>query len=77
MSGLALEPGSDYLAGETAQQLAVALSEVLDQPADAARLGQAGREYVRVHHDWAVAASQVEAIYEDLARQPVSEASCA
>lgn len=77
VSGLALEPGSDYLAGETAQQLAVALSEVLDQPADAARLGQAGREYVRVHHDWAVAASQVEAIYEDLARQPVSEASCA
>lgn len=77
VSGLDVEPGRHYLSGDTAEQLAAALAEVLKTPALAAKLGAAGRGYVREQHDWSVAASQLEAIYADMKRETSRESSCA
>ncbi|WXL24097.1 glycosyltransferase family 4 protein [Ectopseudomonas mendocina] len=65
-SGLALKPGQDYLAGETPEQLAEAVVQLLRSPETAKRMGENGRAYARQHHDWSVAAAQLEQVYATL-----------
>lgn len=66
VSGLALQAGQAYLAGETAESLATAVSELLLEPQRARSLAQKGREYVMAEHDWKAAAVQLEASYRAL-----------
>jgi len=65
-SGLAIQPEQHYLAGETARDLAEAIVRLLNQPALAAQLAAAAREYARNFHDWAVAGNELEHIYRTL-----------
>lgn len=62
-SGLKVENGVHYLSCEDAHGLARLLVDAVEQPARLAKIGEAGRAYVRQHHDWSVSAAQLEAIY--------------
>ncbi|WP_339532899.1 glycosyltransferase family 4 protein [Pseudomonas mucidolens] len=66
VSGLAVQPQVHYLAGESAEALADAIVRLLDEPAMARQLADAARDYARNHHDWAVAANELEQIYRAL-----------
>ena len=66
VSGLATEDGRDYLAGQTAIELADALCSLLLDPNRARSIGESGRAYVRQHHDWHMLAGQLERIYLEL-----------
>jgi glycosyltransferase involved in cell wall biosynthesis len=68
-SGLNLSVGSDYLAGESAAELAAAVLRLLSDGELAQRLAANGRAYVRRDHDWSVAASQLEQVYASLAKE--------
>jgi glycosyltransferase involved in cell wall biosynthesis len=59
---------ADLLVADTDDELASAIVELLRDPARAARLGAAGRAYVREHHDWDVVASAYEALWEEIRR---------
>ncbi|MGP0174587.1 glycosyltransferase family 4 protein [Pseudomonas sp. NCHU5208] len=71
VSGLAVEARRDYLAGETAAELAAALAEVLADAEQAAALAANGRAYVRREHDWAGAAERLEAVYRQIEQERV------
>lgn len=62
-SGLKVDNGTHYLGCEDAQGLAQLLAEAIEQPAQLAKIGEAGRAYVRQYHDWSVSATQLEGIY--------------
>lgn len=66
VSGLRLEDGHDYCAGEDAAALVNAMVRLLDDPQYAQRLAANGRAYVRQHHDWQTAAVQLESVYSQL-----------
>jgi glycosyltransferase involved in cell wall biosynthesis len=46
--------------------VAVAIAKLLNDPELAARLGKAGREYVRANYDWSENAARMERIYRNL-----------
>jgi glycosyltransferase involved in cell wall biosynthesis len=63
VSGLSAVAGSDYLPGESADELALGLVALLTDPALARAVGEAGRRYVTATHSWPALALQLEAIY--------------
>lgn len=62
-SGLKVVNGTHYLGCDDAHGLAHLLAEAIEQPTRLAQIGEAGRAYVRQHHDWSVSAAQLEGIY--------------
>ncbi len=68
-SGLKVDNGTHYLGCEDADGLARLLAEAIEQPTRLAKIGEAGRAYVRQHHDWSVSAAQLEGIYFQVHRQ--------
>jgi glycosyltransferase involved in cell wall biosynthesis len=52
--GIPVEDGRELLLADTPVDLAAAVLRVLADPGLAARLAQAGLDYVRRHFDWAV-----------------------
>jgi polysaccharide biosynthesis protein PslH len=66
VSGLPLVDQQDYCAGETPEALAAALAQLLEDPRLAQLLAAKGRDYVRDHHDWQIAAAQLERVYQQL-----------
>jgi len=63
--GLDVRHGRELLVGETADEIAAALADVLEDEQLAARVGSAGREYVLRSHSW----SGVADAYERLLRE--------
>lgn len=63
VSGLNVLNGTHYLGCEDAHGLALMLVDAVANPTRLAKIGEAGRAYVRQHHDWAVSATQLEEIY--------------
>ncbi|WP_287812697.1 glycosyltransferase family 4 protein [Pseudomonas sp.] len=74
VSGLAVTNGQHYLGSETADGLAHLLADAVRDPAGLRTLSDAARRYVRGHHDWAVAAAQLEHVYSRLL-QPMEDTS--
>ena len=68
-SGMNVVNGTHYLGSDDAQQLASLLAEAIEQPSQLQRIGEAGRAYVREHHDWALSAAQLEGIYSRVHQQ--------
>jgi glycosyltransferase involved in cell wall biosynthesis len=66
VSGLGVHDGEHYLAGESAAELAAATIDLLQSRDLAARVGAAGRRYVREHHSWEHAANQLEQVHQTL-----------
>ncbi|XVO89241.1 glycosyltransferase family 4 protein [Pseudomonas palleroniana] len=76
VSGLDLVEGVDYLGGQTASGLADSVVRLLQYPAAALPMGEAGRAYARRAHDWSVAASQLEQVYATLSPLNQKEPTC-
>ena len=72
VSGLPLVDQQDYYAGETPEALAAALAQLLEASSLARQLAARGRDYVRDHHDWQIAAAQLERVYQQLPLKDVS-----
>jgi len=68
-SGLKVANGTHYLGCDEAHGLALLLVEAIEQPTRLAKIGEAGRAYVRKYHDWSVSAAQLEGIYSRVNRQ--------
>ncbi|MFP3496392.1 glycosyltransferase family 4 protein [Pseudomonas sp. SIMBA_059] len=76
VSGLDLVEGVDYLGGQTASGLADSVVRLLQYPAAALPMGEAGRAYARRAHDWSVAAGQLEQVYATLSPLNQKEPTC-
>lgn len=72
VAGLQVENGEHYLGSDDGDQLALLVTRLLNQPWRMSQLSQAGRAFVRLHHDWSVAAQALEGVYLRLAQQPTA-----
>jgi glycosyltransferase involved in cell wall biosynthesis len=66
MQGMTVTRGVELLVGESENELADLLLEVLEDDETAHRLGLAAREYVRAHHDWRSVALGYERVYREV-----------
>jgi glycosyltransferase involved in cell wall biosynthesis len=65
-SGLELQNAEQACLGETAEGLSQALAGLLANPEQARQMGERGRQYVQLHHDWNAAADQLEAVHQQI-----------
>ena len=75
VSGLAVNNGEHYLGSDDGDQLALLITQLLNQPWRMSQLGAAGREFARQRHDWRVAAQQLENVHMRLAQVAAAEAA--
>src|SRR5690606_34900516 len=64
--GLDAVEGEHMLLRDTPQAFAEAILALLDDPAQAAAIGRAGREWVVANHGWTRSAALLRAAYEKL-----------
>lgn len=69
VSGLQVQDGREYREGCTAAELAASAMELLENEPLAHRMGEAGRAYVSLHHDWLSLVDQLVKIYRALPRR--------
>ncbi|PAV71624.1 hypothetical protein WR25_08823 [Diploscapter pachys] len=62
-SGLAMNNGEHYLGSDDSGQLALLITQLLNQPWRMGQLSVAGRQFARQRHDWSVAAQQLENVH--------------
>lgn len=60
------QSGGGLVADGAAAPLGAAIAALLDDPARAAAMGEAGRFYMERHYGWQTIAGQMEALYEDM-----------
>jgi glycosyltransferase involved in cell wall biosynthesis len=65
-SALQVEPGRDLFVADTPQAIAQAVTSLLADASLRRRVGQAGRRYVEAHHNWDVAAGELEKVYQEI-----------
>ncbi|GLO51292.1 Glycosyl transferases group 1 [compost metagenome] len=75
VSGLAANNGEHYLGSEDGDQLALLITQLLNQPWRMSQLSDAGRQFARQRHDWSVAAQQLENVHMRLALAAPAEAA--
>jgi len=73
--GLDLHPGTDVLVCETADEMAQAISDLLEDPAKRKRIEAEARRTVERDFDWDRIAEQQTALYRELLGQSRSEHS--
>ncbi|UCF79349.1 MAG: glycosyltransferase [Candidatus Eiseniibacteriota bacterium] len=69
MDGIAAKPGRDLLLGDTPQEFAARVIELLRSPVLGRRLGGRAREFAVQHHGREVVEKQVFSLYEELKKQ--------
>jgi glycosyltransferase involved in cell wall biosynthesis len=72
VSALQVRAGQDVLVGDTPETMAQASISLLTDENLRQRLGQAGRYYVELHHDWNKAAEKLEGIYHEASTEKQS-----
>jgi glycosyltransferase involved in cell wall biosynthesis len=60
------QSGGGLVVDGAAEPLGAAIASLIDDPARAAAMGEAGRQYVRRHYSWQGVAGQMEALYREL-----------
>lgn len=66
VSGLAVNNGEHYLGSDDSGQLALQITQLLNQPWRMCQLGESGRQFTRQRHDWSVVAQQLENVHTRL-----------
>ena len=72
-AGWQVENGELYLGSDDGAQLALQITRLLNQPWRMSQPSQAGRAFVRQHHDWRVAAQALEGVHLRLAQHPTAQ----
>jgi glycosyltransferase involved in cell wall biosynthesis len=72
VTGLDVAEGDGFICGRNAEQLAAGMVRCLREPDAAAAIGVRARAHVASHHDWAVAARQLEQTWHGVLRQSES-----
>ncbi len=73
MSALQAKPGEDVLVADTSDEFSREILRLIENPSLRQRVGQAGLDYVRKHHNWTVLSGKLLQIYEEaVARANVS-----
>lgn len=62
--GVDAEPERQLLVADSPDEIARAVLRLVEQPAERARLAQAGRERMLSHHDWAKSMTRLDALIE-------------
>ncbi|MCC7014376.1 MAG: TIGR03087 family PEP-CTERM/XrtA system glycosyltransferase [Planctomycetes bacterium] len=60
--GVEGQPGRDFLLADSVDEQVAALASLLQDPAEAHRLGRRGRAFVEAHYDWDVALAPLDAL---------------
>ena len=60
--GLLARPSRDLLVAETSEQLAEAVTALLQAPAQRRAIGDAGRRFVETHHAWPACLAMIDAV---------------
>jgi len=63
INGLDLEPGVDVVVAETAEQMAAAIQELIDNPARRRELGLRARQTAERRFDWAAIAGRQKQLW--------------
>lgn len=72
VSGLQVTQGEHYLGSDDSDQLALIITQLLNQPWRMRQLSEAARQFVNDRHDWSIAAAQLENVHTRLSqRAPV------
>jgi glycosyltransferase involved in cell wall biosynthesis len=61
-----LQSGGGLVVDGAAEPLGTAIASLIDDPAHAAVMGEAGRQHVQRHYGWHTVAGQMEALYQHL-----------
>lgn len=69
VSALQVQAGQDVLVADTPEAMARASISLLTDESLRQGLGQAGRRYVEIHHDWNRAAEKLENIYHEVSTE--------
>ncbi len=75
VSALQACPGEDVLVADEPEAFAAQVLRLLENPAEAAALGGAGRRYVEEHHDWDRVAARLEQLYEGAMQRAIQQAT--
>ncbi|MNH36118.1 Glycosyl transferases group 1 [compost metagenome] len=75
VSGLAVNNAEHYLGSDDGDQLALLITQLLNQPWRMAQLSEAGRQFARQRHDWSVAAQQLENVHMRLHQAQPTDAT--
>lgn len=75
VSGLTVNNGEHYLGSDDGDQLALLITQLLNQPWRMSQLSDAGRQFARQRHDWSVAAQQLENVHIRLTQAAPAEAA--
>ncbi|MFK0088363.1 glycosyltransferase family 4 protein [Pseudomonas sp. NPDC090755] len=75
MSGLQAIQGEHYLSSDDSDQLALLINQLLNQPWRMRQLSEAARQFVTEHHDWSIAAAQLESVHARLSQRTPALAS--
>ena len=70
VEGLHLIPGRELLVADGADEFAAQVARVLTEPAEAERIGGAGRAAVEATYTWSAAAARYDALWRELAARP-------
>jgi len=66
LSALQVTVGENVLVARSPEEIAATVVMLLNNPAQSAQVGLAGRRYVEAHHNWNTAAKQLETVYRDV-----------
>ncbi|MNJ52478.1 Glycosyl transferases group 1 [compost metagenome] len=69
VSGLQVTQGEHYLGSDDGDQLALIITQLLNQPWRMRQLSEAGRQFVNDRHDWSIAAGQLESVHARLSQR--------
>ena len=58
-----MNTGEHYLGSDDSGQLALLVTQLLNQPWRMCQLSEVGRQFARPRHDWSVAAQQLENVH--------------
>ncbi|MCY1440266.1 sugar transferase, PEP-CTERM/EpsH1 system associated [compost metagenome] len=67
--GLQVTQGEHYLGSDDGDQLALLITQLLNQPWRMRQLSEAARQFVHERHDWSVAAAQLESVHTRLSQR--------
>lgn len=74
ISGLAANNGEHYLGSDDGDQLALMITQLLNQPWRMRQMSEAGRQFARTRHDWGVVAQQLATVHMRLTQAATANA---